>query len=100
VVVFPVTIAFATENSLITWAKITHSFLDFSLHLIIEGHAITFHRVVMSRRKHILSFAASSEIRGGVRRVFTAPASGTFTIKPRAHFTLIGEALYTGSIFI
>jgi hypothetical protein len=49
----------------------------------------------MSRKKHMLSVAASSGFSGGVRRVFTGPANGTFTINPRAHFSFIGTALFT-----
>jgi len=49
--------------------------------------------VVMSRKKHTLNVAASSGVSGGVRRVLTAPAVGTFAINARAHFGLIGDDL-------
>jgi len=54
----------------------------------------------MSRKKHILNFAASSGVSGGVKRVFTAPTMGTFTINPSAHFALIGDAFDKQAAFI
>jgi hypothetical protein len=52
--------------------------------------------VVMSRRKHVLSVLASSAVSGGVRRVFTVPAIGTFTINPRARLGLIRDEFDDG----
>jgi hypothetical protein len=38
----------------------------------------------MSRRKQILSSAASRAVKGGTSRVFTSPARGAFAISPSA----------------
>jgi hypothetical protein len=48
----------------------------------------------------MLSVAASSEVSGGVRRVFTAQANGTLAINARAQRGLFGSGLGTGSMFI
>src|SRR5258708_10065009 len=56
--------------------------------------------VIMSRKKHVLNVAASSELSGGVSRVFTAPANGTFAINASAHEASLGGALDMGSCFI
>jgi len=51
----------------------------------------------MSRKKHKLNVAASSELNGGMSRVFTAPANGTFTINASAHNASFGDELDMGS---
>jgi len=56
--------------------------------------------VVMSRKKHVLNVAASSGLSGGVSRVFTAPANGTFAINASAHNASFGDELNMGSCFI
>src|SRR5437764_8747085 len=56
--------------------------------------------VVMSRKKHVLNVAASSELSGGVSRVFTAPANGTFVINASAQRGLMASEPDAGSIFI
>jgi len=56
--------------------------------------------VVMSRKKHLLNVAASSGLSGGVRRVLTAPANGTFAINASAHNASLGDELDMGSCFI
>jgi hypothetical protein len=54
----------------------------------------------MSRKKHVLNVAASSELSGGVSRVFTGLANGTFTINASAHNASLGECFDIGSCFI
>jgi hypothetical protein len=54
----------------------------------------------MSRKKHVLSVAASSGLSGGVSRVLTAPANGAFAINASAHSAFLGDDLDMGSCFI
>jgi len=54
----------------------------------------------MSRKKHVLNVAASSGLSGGVSRVFTAPATGTFAIKASAQIASLRDELVMGSCFI
>src|SRR5882724_11992257 len=56
--------------------------------------------VVMSRKKHVLNVAASSGLSGGVRRVFTGPANGTFAISASAHVASVGGEVDAESMFI
>ncbi|HEY2971904.1 MAG TPA: hypothetical protein VGJ48_05285 [Pyrinomonadaceae bacterium] len=54
----------------------------------------------MSRKKHMLSFAASSGVSGGVKRVFTSPAKGTLAISASAQRGPIDGELGLRSLFI
>jgi hypothetical protein len=54
----------------------------------------------MSSKKHELNVAASSELSGGMSRVFTAPANGTFAINASAHVASIGGEVNAESMFI
>jgi len=54
----------------------------------------------MSRKKHVLNVAASSGFSGGVSRVFTGPANGTFAINASAQRGLMNSEPDAGSMFI
>ena len=54
----------------------------------------------MSRKKHVLNVAASSGLSGGVSRVFTGPAKGTFAINASAQIAPLRDELDMGSCFI
>ncbi len=54
----------------------------------------------MSRKKQVLNVAASSGLSGGVSRVFTGPANGTFAINASAQRGLMGCEPVAGSMFI
>jgi len=55
----------------------------------------------MSRKKQVLNVAASSGLSGGVSRVLTGPANGTFAINASAHNAFFGDELdMMGSCFI
>jgi hypothetical protein len=54
----------------------------------------------MSRKKHVLNIAASSGLSGGVSRVFTGPANGTFAINASAQIASFRNELEMGSCFI
>jgi len=54
----------------------------------------------MSRKKQVLNVAASSGLNGGVSRVFTGPANGTFAINASAQRGLMTSEPDAGSMFI
>jgi len=54
----------------------------------------------MSRKKHVLNVAVSSGLNGGVSRVFTGLANGTFAINPSAQRGLMTSEPDAGSMFI
>src|SRR6266480_3511291 len=53
--------------------------------------------VAVSRRKQMFSWAASSELRGGTRRVLTCPARGALVITASAQIFLPTVTLVAGS---